>query len=399
MTIEFLKDNNELIMIYTPEYGADEVLKRIKSSSGHSIKNTFWVKKKLLRELGKYDEESICLSIGRVVDDYIELDKEVMGTKHKFFFAIDIKLTQKMFVANRNISVLVKFDQVIDKDVYIGGEECERGYNISSESYKRLVDTFPNSSELTKYAHKRIATVVKEFIPQCDKFEHIYEKYIEKKEQDYVKNNDFSVYDNNKRIKLAQFRVALNELKHLLAEAEHIGETIWQSKIQSILQLLYPQYILSTRELSFKGVDGYDKRPDFILVDANGFIDVMEIKKPTVEVLTKQASYRNNYVSMREFAGAIQQIEKYIFCLNSLNFGRDVFYEKLNGMLPEGVIPQVVNPKGILLLGRSKDFNDQQTRDFELIKRQYKNIADIMTYDDLISRFERIIDSLSDMKE
>lgn len=39
----------------------------------------------------------------------------------------------------------------------------------------------------------------------------------------------------------------------------------------------------------------------------------------------------------------------------------------------------------LLLLGRSKDLNEQQTRDFELIKRQYKNIADIMTYDDLVS--------------
>lgn len=67
-------------------------------------------------------------------------------------------------------------------------------------------------------------------------------------------------------------------------------------------------------------------------------------------------------------------------------------------MLPEEVIPQVLNPKGILLIGRSNGFNEQQTRDFELIKRQYKNIADIMTYDDLISRFERIIDSLSNDK-
>jgi len=133
-----------------------------------------------LRKLETYDEESICISIGRVVDDYIELDREVMGTKHIFFFSSDIKLTQKMFVANRNISVLVKLDQVVDKDVYIGGKERERGYNISPESYKRLVDTFPNSTELTKYAHKRIATVIKEFIPQCDKYEHIYEKYIEK---------------------------------------------------------------------------------------------------------------------------------------------------------------------------------------------------------------------------
>lgn len=99
----------------------------------------------------------------------------------------------------------------------------------------------------------------------------------------------------------------------MLDEVEYISETVWQQKIGNILQLLYPQYILCIRELGFKGVDGYDKRPDFILVDANGFIDVMEIKKPTTNILTKQAAYRNNYVPAREFAGAIQQIEKYIF--------------------------------------------------------------------------------------
>ena len=67
--------------------------------------------------------------------------------------------------------------------------------------------------------------------------------------------------------------------------------------------------------------------------------------------------------------------------------------------MPKGIVPQVVNPQGILLLGRSNNFNEQQARDFELIKRQYKNVADIMTYDDLVARFERIILALSDEVE
>lgn len=257
-----------------------------------------------------------------------------------------------------------------------------------------LIELFPNSSEMTKYVHKRIATLVKEFIPQCDKYEYIYEKYINEKESHYINRYSENNLSFNKKIKLEQFKVALEELKSLLEE-DHIGEFIWQKRIQNIIQLLYPQYILFARELTFNGIDGNDKRPDFILVDTNGFVDIMEIKVPTVDVLSKKPSYRNNYVPSREFAGIVQQMEKYAYCLNALNKEKSSFFTKLSRLLPSGIIPQVVNPQGILLLGRSNNFDEQHTRDFELIKRQYKNVADIMTYDDLIARFERIIWALS----
>ena len=93
-------------------------------------------------------------------------------------------------------------------------------------------------------------------------------------------------------------------------------------------------------------------------------------------------------------SGAIQQIEKYIYCLNSSDKAKADISSKLNPLLPEGVEARVVNPQGILLFGRSKDFNQQQLADFELIKRQYKHVADIMTYDDLLARLNNIIKAL-----
>lgn len=394
MTFELLKHDNELIVVYTPIYGADEILRKINSTKGYNIKNTFWVEQQFLRTLKDYDEDSICFLLGKIEDDYIEMNQDVVGTEHKFFFSSDIKFNYKMFIANRNVSVLKKIDEVVDGDVYIGDVIQEKGYTITCNGYKNLIDLFPNSSELTKYVHKRISSLVKEYIPQSDKYEHIYQKYIEKKEKTFFETASVDLQNANEKIKLEQFQVALQELHELLGEAEHISESIWQRKIQKLLLLLYPQYVLCARELTFKGIDGCDKRPDYILVDANGFIDVMEIKKPTVDVLSRQPLYRNNYVPSREFSGTIQQIEKYIFCLNSLDRERDSFFSCLSKLFPGEINLQVVNPKGILLLGRSKDFNDQQTRDFELIRRQYKNIADIMTYDDLIARIRRIILSL-----
>lgn len=398
MTFEFLKMDKELIVIYTPFSGANEIRKKIETSDGYNIKNVFWVEKNDLRELKDYDEDSICFALGEYAEGYVEIRQEVVVTRHKFFFSEDIKFSQKIFVTNRNVSILRKIDEVIDGDIYIGGDNQEEFHYIPYGEFMALIELFPNSSEMTKYVHKRIATLVKEFIPQCDKYEYIYEKYINEKESHYINRYSENNLSFNKKIKLEQFKVALEELKSLLEE-DHIGEFIWQKRIQNIIQLLYPQYILFARELTFNGIDGNDKRPDFILVDTNGFVDIMEIKVPTVDVLSKKPSYRNNYVPSREFAGIVQQMEKYAYCLNALNREKSSFFIKLSSLLPSGIIPQVVNPQGILLLGRSNNFNEQQTRDFELIKRQYKNVADIMTYDDLIARFERIILALSDEME
>lgn len=318
---------------------------------------------------------------------------EVINTEHQFYFSNDIKLSLAMFVAYRNISILRKIDDLIEGDFYIGGN-WESKSGISVEAYTDLIRNFPKTAELDKYANSRIANILKEFFPECDKYEEIYRRYIERKSANTLNSNTKSAIKSHLAIELAQFSTALNLLEEMLSQSEGINESVWQDKIQEILQLLYPKYILCTREIAFKGVDGYDKRPDFLLVDSNGFVDILEIKKPDVQVLTKQASYRNNYVPVKEFAGAIQQIEKYIFCLTSLEKSQKEVLERLSVLLPNGIKPEVVNPQGILLLGRSWDFNAQQKRDFELIKRQYKNIADIMTYDDLVQRLRNIVSAL-----
>lgn len=221
-------------------------------------------------------------------------------------------------------------------------------------------------------------------------YEPIFNKYIVGKSTKKIESN---YSETNMKIELEQFSIALDQLEKMLSEAQGFDERIWQDRIHQILQLLYPKYIFSTREIEFKGIDGYDKRPDFLLVDHGGFVDILEIKKPDAQILTKQASYRNNYVPVREFAGAIQQIEKYIFCLTASKENREYVTSKLKDKIPIDITPEIVNPQGILLLGRSNEFNVEQKRDFELIKRQYKNIADIMTYDDLIQRLKNIITS------
>lgn len=320
----------------------------------------------------------------------------MLGTEHDFYFCNSIKLDKRHFVAYRNISILAKIDHVVDQDVYIGGNHVE-GY-IPLDIFELLIKKFPKTAELDYYAHARIATIVKEFYPSAEQYENRYDKYMERQEKNLsstFSHNIQTAFKENAAIELQQFKGVKRDLRELLNRADSISEKVWQEQIHGLLRLLYPKYIAGIREVVIKGVDRHDKRPDFLLVDANGYIDILEIKKPSVQLLTRQSSYRNNYVPVRELAGAVQQIEKYIYCLNAWGKdGEQKLQKQLSGNLPATVTLKVVNPQGILLLGRSDQFNSQQMDDFELIKRQYKHIAEIMTYDDLVQRIDNITAAL-----
>ena len=385
---EFEIIDNKLVAIFFPNFGIEEILKKIKKE-GHCIKNTFWVERNNLIENINTDEEYIAFAIGKKQNEIIKLDKNVMRTNNDFYFPKDFDFKKTTFIATYNISIIHRIDLMIKHDLYIGVENKEN--YIPVEMFNNLIKLFPNRNELSKYSEKRIALILKEKLIDLDKYEVIYENYLSKKEN-RIQNNDL---DSKSKLKIAyeQFSIAVDTLECMLENENYYSESVWQTKIYDIIQLLYPKYIYYEREVRFKGIDSHDKRPDFILVDANGFIDVLEIKKPDTSILSKNITYRNNYVPVRELSGTVQQVEKYIYCLNNLN-SNDIFLKKIEEKIPNGIKVKVLNPNGMIIMGRNNTFNEQQNQDFELIKRQYKNITEIMTYDDLLLRLKTITSAL-----
>ena len=57
----------------------------------------------------------------------------------------------------------------------------------------------------------------------------------------------------------------------------------------------------------------------------------------------------------------------------------------------EGFRLKVVNPKGIILMGKSNDLTAKQLLDLEIIRKMYSNIVDIYTYSDIITMLENIL--------
>lgn len=183
-----------------------------------------------------------------------------------------------MLIASYHISILKKIDSVIETDMYIGGSERSNKY-LPIEVFNLLIFKFPKSAELKLYTNARISNVIKEYFGETEIHEIALQKFLKHRSSLAEPNITYS----NKLVELEQFKSLSKDLEQLLNDAEGIDENSWQSQILNIIRFLYPKYILGAREITIHGVDGYGKRPDYLLIDINGYVDIMEIKKPSAQ--------------------------------------------------------------------------------------------------------------------
>ena len=273
--------------------------------------------------------------------------------------------------------------------MYIGGDNDNA---LPLPVLDRLRKEFPNHTEITKYKRARITAIIKDYYNTRKDYQSEYESYLNKKSS--AKGVDISAMFRQNEI--AKYRAIKKKLNDMLSSKIGYSEKRWQYEILEILLLLFPKYIKVFTEIGIKDCyTGSYRRLDYMLVDAIGNIDIVEIKKPFDECIVTQNTYRDNYIPMKEMSGTVMQIEKYILYLNKWgNEGEKKLTEKLKDNLPTGMKIQITNPGGIIIMGRTKGLTSEQLRDFEIVKRKYKNVIDIITYDDLLGRLDVILNQL-----
>lgn len=186
----------------------------------------------------------------------------------------------------------------------------------------------------------------------------------------------------------------------LLGVLDGYSEKDWQTKILGLILFVFPKYVAVLENVHIKdfytnAIKATDRYIDLMLVDANGSIDIIEVKKPFSNALVSRNTYRDNHTPRKELAGSVMQAEKYLFHLNKWGYaGEQKIYNKRKDELPSGIDLKITNPKALILLGRDNDFEGRQRFDFEIIRRKYANMLDIMTYDDLLRRVANIIEMM-----
>lgn len=392
--IKFETIENKLILEYIPVNNTGWVIDLLANNNIVSIKKTFDFEKKDLFDEINFEQlsendmnsiESVHFVVGNLESGYYRFNKNILGINYDLFIAEKLSLKEEYFVAKGNISIFAKIGNIIShntKDIFIGNREID---TFSIDYFKSMIKSFPNKTELEHYNNARVDIIVKEFVETKKDLEEVYKKYMTKKPS--VKGENillyFQDYEKDKYNKISK------KLEYMLKNESDYDESNWQSEILQIIRLIFPKYIRAFEGVTIKDTDfAKSKYLDFMLVDANGNIDIAEIKQPfSHKNIVSMNQYRNNHIPLRELSGSIMQVEKYIYNLTRWGErGENILTERYIKELPKGFKIKITNPNGLIIMGREDRLTEDQKKDFEIIKRKYKNVIDILTYDDLLRR-------------
>jgi len=391
--IEFKETNNLLILSYSTEGDTYWIKEQFENDEPIRINRTFYLSKEdvdgdLIEALEK---GQIDFRLGKKDGDYYHINSEILDIELGLYIHKDIELDKKFFVANRNISVFRKIENILakyEKEIRIGTTEKD---NLPFDIFQKIISEFPSSAELDHYSNMRLDVVIKDYLETNRDYEEKYNNYMNKKASK-VGEDIYDIFDN---YEVEKYQKILDKLNIMLSNEDKYSEKQWQIEIMQIIKLIYPKYIAVFENVKIRDVYKPTNRfLDFMLVDANGNVDIVEIKKPFGKKgLVTTTVYRDNHVPVRELSGSIMQIEKYIFYLNKWGkTGEDTLTTKYVSKLPKDFRIKVTNPGALIIMGRNHSMNTKQEEDFEIIKRKFKNVIDILTYDDLVKRLENTIE-------
>ena len=281
-------------------------------------------------------EEDICLKIGRYKrDPDSPLEEEVVSENPKS----ELTLVHKEFQA------LISFLQESYEPFKQGVKAflpLDKPFATANADQIRTLFSLPNRKDLVKF----------------------------------ILDNEVIPADLSVALRQARRARAVREFEQMLSQ--DLREAPWQEWFQKNSWVLGSQFVrvLDERHIDTQHIS------DFLLEAYDGFLDVVEIKRPQGGLaFWLTTTDHGNYVPATDLVKAITQASRYIYEIereaNSVKFLQRVSEVK------------TVKPRCILIYGRSAGWNQQQKEAYRILNASYHNLS-ILTYDHVLERARRI---------
>jgi hypothetical protein len=336
-------------------------------------------------------------------DGYFHIEGRIFSIDNPVYIVDSgLRIERRIFVAERNISIFGKVADLVEANqpIIVGGSLAGA---IPVPDFQALLNKFPNTGELNRYAAARVSSVIGDYINPLKDAQAQYEAYMNRRRSTMTAT---LAQPELLQSEIEKYVLIRDTITDWLRDGAARSERDWQRMIINFLLLIFPKYIAVLSNV--KIVDAYsvsgttkDRFIDLALIDAAGNIDVIEIKKPFEGALMGGKPYRDNYIPTKELSGSIMQAEKYLFHLSKWGLaGEKVLTQRYAPKIPPGMGIRITNPKAMIIIGRDRRpdgteaLDASQQLDLEIIKRKYANMIDVLTYDDLLRRLNNIIASL-----
>jgi hypothetical protein len=133
-----------------------------------------------------------------------------------------------------------------------------------------------------------------------------------------------------------------------------------------------------------------DNIADYLVQAYDGFLDIVEIKRPGGGLRFWAPSLdHGNCIPSTDLVKAITQASGYIYEVER-EINSQKFFERVGEV-------RTVKPRCVLVFGRSDRWRDEERRAFRILNSGYHNLS-IMTYDHVLSRAKRLV-GLTDSPE
>lgn len=159
---------------------------------------------------------------------------------------------------------------------------------------------------------------------------------------------------------------------------KNLPESHWQTWFENNKWILGSEYlhILDERSIDTQNI------ADYLVKAFDGFVDIVEIKKPNGLKFWMDAKDHDNYVPSSDLIKAITQCQNYIFEIEQ-EANSAKFIRRTNGT-------RVIKPRCLLIYGRSNNWNEEQQEAYRILNASYNQIT-ILTYDHLLLRAKNVL--------
>ncbi len=155
------------------------------------------------------------------------------------------------------------------------------------------------------------------------------------------------------------------------------AESYWQEWFKINKWILGSEYmeILDERRIDSGNI------ADYLVKAFDGFLDIVEIKKPNGLKFWAETKDHDNYIPSSDLIKAITQCQNYLYEIERESNSAK-FLERTNET-------KIIKPRCMLVFGRSNDWSADKQKAFRMLNSMYTQIS-IMTYDHLLSRAKNI---------